>query len=1585
MVGELDYHDKGAQDTKDCTGMPVWNVTEPYVSLWLNDEPLGYKPGQGPRISLRLSYDQRETSVGYQTNFFGVGKNWNCSWFSYVDQDWNGSNVVHFANGGQSTFLGTNDYSTHTILSGNTNSGFTLLHPDGSKEVYGFIVTNSAGAFTNAFMTEQWNTQSQKTTLAYAGYNPTNPVVQLRFVIDGDGRTNTISYVTGSSSNLISQVVDAFNRTNSYRYDSNGRLTNIVDVGGLSTSFKYDGNNWITNMVTPYGTTTFAFTDSAVTTNPITIPNGRSVLVTEPDGGQHLYLFTNNAAGVASSYSSGQVPATSSFSNSFDNTELNLRNSFHWGPRQYANLSTTNMWAFTASDYKLARMKHWLKSDRTSIEETVSLEREPSPDTTGATAGQMTWYDYAGKTNNAYPGTQSDPMFIAKVLPDGSTSFVRYERNSLGGATNEISTYSAGGSVLLRTNAFVYSADGIDLLQKYDAQGRGVFSAVYTNHQPLTVTDVIGITQFSYNVSWQVTSVTRPSGLQTTSVYFGSGSYAGWLATNIDVDTISGVAQRTNSYTYNKDQVYTQTDERGKVSTFFWDNLGHLTGISDGLGTVTNIYNRLDLVRTLDRMGFTNSYGFDSMRRLTDATNVAGVVTHYEHCNCGALEFVAEAVGTSFVRTNSFTYNNAGRLTGSAFSDGYSVTNGLNLLGQVTSKTDSAGSSETIVYNNQGLPCALSNAWGLVSYAVFDIHDRTVSTTDANGVLRTNVFDVAGRVLMSGTPANSAFISYGYSTNVLGPTSVTDALTNVTQIAYDSYNRETNATSGGMMSGSFVPLTTQSLTYTPAGDKATLTDGNGHVRSWTNDVYGRLVGKADFNGAVFTQGFDADSRRTSLWTPAKGTINYGLDAVGNVTSVTHPSSPNVTVQYDPFNRPTNIVDGVGTTKRSYTLWGSLASEDGPWGDDTVNYTYQNRLRTQMSLSGLTVNYGWDGATKRLMSVSSDAGSFAYNYAAARPTLVAAVQMPNGHYNTNIYDGLARLTDTRFYTAGGAVLNSHSYGLNLGNQRITQTRMGLKYTNSMAYGYDPLGQLTSALGSEVDNTPRLHEQYGYGYDPAGNLTARTNNALVQAFSVNAVDELTGISRSGTLTVSGNTSSPATNVAVNGSSAALYADLSYASPNNTLVDGTNTFTVVAGGPSGGDSQVSAVNMPASTGFGYDLNGNMTWDGEKSFAYDDENQLIRITKTNAFKTDFAYDAFYRMRVRTEATWQSGAWVTNEIVYYVLDGMLTVQERHYNPQMAMSAAQQTVNYTRGLDLSGSLQGAGGIGGLLARTDSAQTSALLKTAFYHADGNGNITALISTTGLIVGWYQYASFGGALEMSGPLASANLMRFSSKEWHGPSRLYYYGLRFYSPDWQRWENQDPSGEWGGLNLYTYVENSPLNYVEPYGLATAVIIGGPSPSGPDNSSGNPFGHASIAFTGNGVYSFGTRTDPGSSLTDFLKKQAGYRDSTVYILNTTPEQEKAMMDYLKKQSPDIQKYPDNCAHRTTEAMKAGGVAPSDLTRMPHSDSFDFGANVNGNWPSLIGKALQDDPGVLQIAVPKGTTLPPNFLTGFNPKPAKP
>jgi len=160
--------------------------------------------------------------------------------------------------------------------------------------------------------------------------------------------------------------------------------------------------------------------------------------------------------------------------------------------------------------------------------------------------------------------------------------------------------------------------------------------------------------------------------------------------------------------------------------------------------------------------------------------------------------------------------------------------------------------------------------------------------------------------------------------------------------------------------------------------------------------------------------------------------------------------------------------------------------------------------------------------------------------------------------------------------------------------------------------------------------------------------------------------------------------------------------------------------------------------------------------------------------------------------------AWALTNEVRYVYDTKVVVQERDQN-----NTAQ--VTYTRGKDLSGTFQGAGGIGGLLARTDSAQltTGTGQSHAYYYADGNGNVTMLINTQQVVVAKYMYDPFGNVLAHSGPLAEANLYRFSSKESHLNSKLTYYLYRYLYPVVQRWINRDPIQEGGGNNLYAFLK--------------------------------------------------------------------------------------------------------------------------------------------------------------------------------------
>jgi RHS repeat-associated protein len=1552
-------------------GMPVWSVSEPYVSLWLRDEPLGYQPATGPAVALNLSYKQRETTAGLVQNFFSVGRKWNFSWFSYVLEDDSQNKTVHWGEGMQRIFQGTNDYLTNDRITGDSTNGFTVLYPDGSKDVYGFIVTNASGVFEEAFLTEKWNERSQKSTLIYAAYTPSDiPVVRLQYVVDGDGRTNTIYYVNSNpfSTNLIDKVVDAFGRTNSYAYDSGGRLTNITDVLGISTSFAYDANGWVTNMTTPYGSTAFAFTD---TVSGDTAPNGRSVLITQPDGGHQLYFYTNSAPGVVGAYPTNQVPTTFPFPNTLETNALNVRNSFYWGPRQYANLSVTTVGAFSTNDYRLARMKHWLKSDSMAVIETLSLEREPTPDDGGAVEGQKTWYDYAGKTNISYPGSQVEPLFIAKVLPDGSSQFIRSARNSFGAATNEINTYSvtAGGPVLLRTNIYVYDVDGINLLAKVNALGVQVLSNIYNGfHEVVTNYNALNeITIYAYDDTQRLASVVAPTGLVTTNVYGSDGFLAQQIAVGIS----------TNSYTYAKGLVVSQTDSRGLTVSNTWDNLQRLLKVSYPDGTfATNIYNNLDLVRTIDRMGFTNSFGFDPMRRKIAETNALGAVTLYNYCTCGSLDSVQNAAG----KITYFDYDNAGRQVATVFPDLYCVTNEINLLGQITNTVDSSGISMTNWYNNQGLVVGVSNAFGRVRSSTFDILDRPTNSVDVNGVNIAMTYDSLNRLRTRAYP-DSGTESFGYSPNISGMTSYTNQLNLVTYFGYDAAGRKTSETNANTEITSF--------TYSGANDLLTLTDGKSQITSWGYDTFGRVTNKVDAAAnLIFVYSYDPDNRLTNRWTPAKGNTIYKYDRVGNLTNIVYALSHSISMAYDVLNQITNMVDASGSTVFNYDSVGQLLAEDGPWPADTVSYVYQNRLRTALavlapSASSWTQSYGYDAA-RRLRTINSPAGGFTYTLGGASfgSPLTKKLLLPNGAYITNTYDNVARLTGTLLDNSSDVVLNSHQYTYNTGNQRTEQVFTAGNFTD---YTYDNIGQLQTAIGKESGGlTNRLNEQFGYVYDAAGNLNFRTNNALVQTFGVNNLNELSTVSRAGTLTVEGVTTSPATNVTVNTSNAVLYADSTFAATNFTAGYGDNTFTAIARDHYGRtDTNVSRVSLPGTNSYSYDLNGNLLSDGSRYFEYDDENELVRVTVTNLYESRFTYDGRMRRRVTRDYTWNAdssgaGTWVTSvsttsprnnftgwvglrftvgdtamvvtslgrwvisgsgdthvvklvgsdgidvsggavtvdsssisdqdvflyaalpqpitlaahstyylmssetsggdefydlgntyattgaasgagaawtfggqtynvlssgsvnygplDLQYttagswtftketrYLYDGNLVVQERDQNniPQ---------VSYTRGTDLSGTLQGLGGIGGLLARTENPlMLSSQPSTTFYHVDGNGNITALINPTQLIVAKYSYDAFGEILVKVGPMAHRNAYQFSSKEYDCNSGMNYFLYRFYDPVLQRWINRDSIAERGGVNLYRFVKNNSLSAVDPNGRnplvagGAVIVVGG------------------------------------------------------------------------------------------------------------------------------------------------------------------
>ncbi|MBN1009199.1 hypothetical protein [Amphritea pacifica] len=146
---------------------------------------------------------------------------------------------------------------------------------------------------------------------------------------------------------------------------------------------------------------------------------------------------------------------------------------------------------------------------------------------------------------------------------------------------------------------------------------------------------------------------------------------------------------------------------------------------------------------------------------------------------------------------------------------------------------------------------------------------------------------------------------------------------------------------------------------------------------------------------------------------------------------------------------------------------------------------------------------------------------------------------------------------------------------------------------------------------------------------------------------------------------------------------------------------------------------------------------------------------------------------------------------------------------------------------------------------------------------------------------------------------------------------------------------------------------------------------------TSGNPFGHTAIATTGNGMYSYGNATKLGSSLTDYLQREAPKRNSVVIVIDTTLKQEEEINKYLKGSKDDLPPWilgyipdpTDTCATRTNEALSSAGLLD------PYTIGPSFPTDVTGQaevWQQILGGKTYN--------IPKGADKIPSGLLEFNP-----
>jgi len=237
-------------------------------------------------------------------------------------------------------------------------------------------------------------------------------------------------------------------------------------------------------------------------------------------------------------------------------------------------------------------------------------------------------------------------------------------------------------------------------------------------------------------------------------------------------------------------------------------------------------------------------------------------------------------------------------------------------------------------------------------------------------------------------------------------------------------------------------------------------------------------------------------------------------------------------------------------------------------------------------------------------------------------------------------------------------------------------------------------------------------------------------------------------------------------------------------------------------------------------------MTTDGRWTYTWDAENRLIRVQSRSDTpqaswrRVEWQYDALGRRIRQTTWMWNtnSGTWQVTEDLKFISDPLLF--GRHI-VELNGTDNSRVRSYVWGLDLSESMDSAGGAGGLLWVTLPTASGSAGGTHFAAYDGNGNVVALVSaTTGTDTARYEYGPFGEPLRVTGPAAYQNPFRFSTKRTCNATDLVLYEYRAYNHTLGRWLNRDFIGEEVGANLNVAFNNSAIEKFDIFGLWDSFI---------------------------------------------------------------------------------------------------------------------------------------------------------------------
>jgi RHS repeat-associated protein len=899
--------------------------------------------------------------------------------------------------------------------------------------------------------------------------------------------------------------------------------------------------------------------------------------------------------------------------------------------------------------------------------------------------------------------------------------------------------------------------------EAYDAAGRLT-----------TMVDANGnVTTLAYDGSFRLQTITAPSGRALTLAYV-----------NNRPSTLSGPAGLIATYSYDASgrlQGVLYNDVAASGYTFTYDpSTGAVATVADLSGRFIekHAYDGTGKASTSEIADGRELYTFTYQPTQTVVTDALGNTTTYEYATFGGQRRVTRIVGQcngcpSGTETGRWTYSD------------WSAT-ATNPIGKVTTYAYKPGTGDLLSVTQTGQGLTRSTTY------TYDTQGRVLTVAAADGGLTTYTYVTAGpdTITEKVTDTSSRTTRIGYTTpqgqleTITSPRSTSEVAT----LAYSATTRDLLSVTVPNMAG---PLAT--FTYDTMGRPKDVKDGANNTTTYVYDALGRVTKVTDPALKDTTYTYDKGGRLLTIKDALMRTTTYAYDDYGRLATVTDANTPPnagvTTYGYDLMSNLTSLTDARGkVTGFEYDAYNRVKKVIWP-GDgsvfETFTYDAAGRLETRTNRKGVITTYEYDDLD-RLIGKSYSDGTAATNYTVdpvGRPLtagngtdtltwaydLAGQLRSEQSQKNSSLVEFDYDLAGNRIsLKLGGQLVLSY---VSDGAGRLTSMARGgttwtlgydaasrratLAHPNGVTttYGYDVVSRLTSAA-TKKGNQSRTSSTYTYDF--TGNRLTKGGD-FAETYTYDPLYRLTLVKRGNTTTESYGYDKVGNRLSALNSSPWAYNDW------NELQS-----------------------LPGAT-YTYDPNGNMATKvdatGSWTYEWNAENQLTRVLNNGTEVARYAYDPLGR---RVEKVVGGGMSPSTGVTTSLYDGEDILRQ---------TSGTTTTTYIHGPGIDEPL--------------ASENASGVRT-YLHADGLGSIVKTTNSSGAAVSTFKYNAFG-ALESGAPAPYA----FTGREWEAESGLYYYRSRYYDPRIGRFLSEDPLQWRLTLNLYAYVRNNPVRWIDPFGL--------------------------------------------------------------------------------------------------------------------------------------------------------------------------